>query len=193
MSPSRGLDRVRERLASGWVLAVFGAIYLVSQVVIANLADRVGPDEILALQTSGFTASDYRATFARWDAAGTMPFYRAHFVFDDLHWLWYALSLGALLALGLDAARLSRRWNPVLVIPFAAGLLDCLENGLQHVFLLQPDYVTVIDPLPAISTVASIVKWLLALSSLVLIVAFFVRAAVQRRLPPPGGVATTNR
>jgi hypothetical protein len=110
VSSPRGLDRARLVLASRWLAAVFGTIYLVSQVVIANVVDRVQREEILALQTTGFTAGDYRATFARWDAAGTMPFYRAHFVFDDLHWAWYAIALGALLALGLDAARLSRRW-----------------------------------------------------------------------------------
>ena len=180
-------------LASGWLAAVFGTIYLVSQIVIANIADHVGPEEILALQTTGFSASDYRAAFARWDAAGTMPFYRAHFVFDDLHWLWYAIALGALLALGLDAARLSRRWNAVLLMPFAAGLLDCLENGLQHVFLLDPGYVTIVDPLPAMSTIASITKWVLALASTVLVAAFFVRAATLRRTAPPAGVASAKR
>src|SRR5690606_20159046 len=69
VSPPRGLDRARRVLASGWLAAVFGTIYLVSQIVIANIADHVGPEEILALQTTGFSASDYRATFARWDAA----------------------------------------------------------------------------------------------------------------------------
>jgi hypothetical protein len=78
-------------------------------------------------------------------------------------------------------------------MPFAAGLLDCLENSLQYVFLLDPGYATIVDPLPAISTAASIVKWLLALASTVLVAVFFVRAATLRRTSPSGGAASAAR
>lgn len=94
----------------------------------------------------------------------------------------YAIALSALLALALDAARLSARWNVVLLFPLLAGIQDAVENGLQHVFLSQPGYSTMIDPLPAISTVASTGKWILFVGSFLLIGSLYLRAwQVARR------------
>jgi hypothetical protein len=171
-----GLDGARKLLASKGLLALFGSIYLVSQVVIAILVHPLGTDQMVGLQVTGFSAADYRATFGAWEAAGSMPFYHAHLVFDDVHWLWYSISLSALLALGLDAARLSSGWNPVLLLPPLAGIQDCIENGLQHVFLSQPGYAALIDPLPAISTIASIGKWILVVASFLLIAGLYLHA-----------------
>jgi hypothetical protein len=170
------LTRARELLAHKGLLALFGSIYLVSQVVIAVLVHPLGTRRMVGLQLSGFSAADYRSTFAAWEAAGTMPFYRAHLIFDDLHWIWYAIALSAFLALALKAARLSAGWNFVLLFPVLAGIQDCIENGLQHVFLSQPGYSAMIDPLPAISTAASIGKWILFIGSFLLIGALYLRA-----------------
>jgi len=49
------------------------------------------------------------------------------------------------------------------VLPLAFGLLDFFENQIQHVFLSAPDFSTIVDPLPLISTAASDLKWLLML------------------------------
>ena len=176
MIPQSKLERLRELLAQKWLLALFGSIFLVSQVVIAIVLHPLGTHTMVGLQVTGFTAEIYRATFAAWEAAGTMPFYHAHFVFDNVHPVWYSIALSVCLALGLDAARLSDRWNIVILFPLVAGILDVIENGLQQVFLSHPQYLTMIDPLPAISTVASIGKWSLALPSIVLIVWFYLRA-----------------
>jgi len=170
------LDGARRHLSSKGLLALFGGIYLVSQTVIAILVHPLGTDQMVGLQLTGFSAADYRDTFGAWEAAGRMPFYHAHLIFDDLHWLWYAIAGSVLLALSLDAARLSDRWNRVLLFPPLAGLQDCVENGLQHVFLSQPGYAALIDPLPAISTLASIGKWTLFLGSILLIAGFQLRA-----------------
>ncbi len=163
------LAKARELLAHKGLLALFGSIYLVSQVVIAILVHPLGTQQMVSLQLSGFSAAEYARVFAAWEAKGSMGFYRAHLVFDDLHWIWYAITLSACLALALDTARLPSRWNVVLLFPPLAGIQDCIENGLQHVFLSQPGYVALINPLPAISTAASIGKWILFLGSFLLI------------------------
>lgn len=175
MTALPSLEKARELLAHRGLLGFFGGIYLVSQVVIATLVHPLGTQQMVLLQVTGFSAADYLQTFATWEAAGTMPFYVAHLIFDDLHWIWYSIALSAFLALGLNAAHRSRRWNVVLLFPLIAGVLDGIENGLQHVFLSEPRYQLIIDPLPAISTVASIGKWILFLSSFLLIAYFYLR------------------
>lgn len=177
------LAKAREILARKGLLALFGSVYVVSQLVIAILVHPLGTRRMVELQLTGFSAAEYARTFAAWEAAGTMPFYRAHLVFDDLHWIWYAIALSALLASALNAARLSGRWNVVLLFPPLAGIQDCIENGLQHVFLSEPSYSTLIDPLPAISTAASTGKWILVIASFVLIGALYVYAwrSAERR------------
>lgn len=178
-----GLAGARKHLANRGLLALFGGVYLISQGVIAILVHPLGTDRMVGLQLTGFTAADYLATFGAWETAGSMPFYRAHLIFDDLHWIWYAIALSVLLALGLEAARLSDRWNAVLLLPPLAGIQDCIENGLQHVFLSQPGYAALIDPLPAISTVASIGKWILFIGSFLLIAGLFLRAGRTTERP----------
>jgi hypothetical protein len=163
------LQSARGFLAHKGLLAFFGVIYAVSQVIIATLVDPLVSERMVGLQVTGFAATDYAATFSAWQAEGTMPFYHAHLIFDDVHWIWYSIFLSVALALSLEAARLSDRWNVVLTFPLIAGVNDWIENGLQHVFLSGTDYQMIVDPLPAISTTASIVKWIFFLGSFVLI------------------------
>jgi len=164
-----GLRTVRSLLSRRGLLLLFGAVYGVSQVIIVILVEPLAPARMVALQLTGFTPADYVATFSGWEAEGTLPFYHAHLIFDDVHWVWYTVFLSVCLALSLDAARLSDRWNIVLLFPLVAGINDGFENGLQHVFLSAPDYQMIIAPLPAISTSASILKWIFFIGSFLLI------------------------
>lgn len=163
------LRTARTFLAHKGLLAFFGAIYAVSQVIIAVVVDPLVPERMVGLQVTGFAVSDYLTTFAAWTSEGTMPFYHAHLIFDDVHWIWYSIFLSVALALSLEAAKLSDRWNIVLTFPLIAGVNDWFENGLQHVFLSGANYQMIVDPLPAISTTASIIKWIFFLGSFLLI------------------------
>lgn len=163
------LRSARTFLAHKGLLAFFGAIYVVSQIIIVTVLDPLVPERMVALQVTGFAASDYVAMFSAWQAEGKMSFYHAHLIFDDVHWIWYSIFLSVALAVSLDAARLSERWNIVLTFPLIAGVNDWFENGLQHVFLSGADYQMIVDPLPAICTTASIIKWILFLGSFLLI------------------------
>jgi len=174
------LEKVRNTLGQLWMVLVFGTVYLVSQITIGALLEQAGPRDIGILQVTGFTADTYIDTFQRWEAKGTMPFYRAHFVVDGIHWLWYTLSLLALLSFALQRANAPPHYNAVLVLPLIAGPCDALENAIQHIFLSEPDYVAIVNPLPLISTLASITKWSLVIAALLALATLTIKALRNR-------------
>ena len=159
---TRAFRSFAQSLGRTWVIAVLGVIYVVSQTaILVTLAPAIS--EMLRLQCLGFTAERTLAIFHGWEASGAIDAYRAHFRLDDFHWLWYAGFFTALLGRLLERRPVSHRFDSVLVLPLASGLLDLLENQIQHVFLGAPGFATVVDPLPLISTAASILKWGLVL------------------------------
>jgi len=157
---------------------VFGVVYAVSQLTILLLVAPLGR-ELGELQVSGFTAATYVDVFRRWEAAGVMDAYRSHFLLDDVHWVWYASLLTVLLCTLFERHRISHRFDWVLVVPLAAGLCDAYENHLQHVFLASADHVAVVDPLPLLSTIASITKWTLAAGCVLLSLALGLRGRTR--------------
>lgn len=137
------LQAIRTRLSYWWILIATGAIFIVSQTTIGLLVEAIGPLDIIRLQVTESTASGYLATFHRWEAEGLMPFYRAHFIIDGVHWIWYTLLLLTMLSLALTAANAPRTWNALLLLPIIAGPCDALENTIQQVFLSDPGYATI--------------------------------------------------
>ena len=127
------------------------------------------------------------ALFGAWEASGDMAFYRAHFLLDDVHWIWYTMFLTAALCRLFDRFEISSEHNWFLLLPLASGLLDWYENHLQHVFLSSADFATIIDPLPLYSTLASDIKWVLALLYLGTTIVLVARLAfgVNRSEPTP--------
>jgi hypothetical protein len=83
-------------------------------------------------------------------------------ILDDVHWIWYAGLFTTLLCRLFDRHGVAHKYDWVLLLPLASGLLDCYENHLQHVFLSASDFATIVYPLPLLSTVASDIKWLLS-------------------------------
>ena len=162
MANSLSLENLRRQLGRTWIIVLFGLVYLVSQVTIIII---LGPieDAMIKLQTTGTSGTDYMSVFGAWAASGDMAFYRAHFILDDIHWVWYTIFITALLCRLFDRFQISSERNWFLVLPLASGLLDWYENRLQHIFLSSDDFSTIIDPLPLYSTLASDTKWLLAL------------------------------
>lgn len=155
------LETLRRELGQTWIIVLFGVAYLVSQVTIIII---LGPieDAMLKLQATGVSVADYLSVFGAWQASGDMAFYRAHFLLDDFHWVWYTVFFTALLCRLFDRFEISSERNWFLSLPLASGLLDWYENHLQHIFLSSADFATIIDPLPLYSTVASDIKWVLA-------------------------------
>ena len=179
MADLLSLPNLRRELGRTWLIAVFGVAYAVSQVTIIVI---LGPieDAMIKLQTTGFSASDYTSVFAAWVESGEMAAYRAHFILDDVHWIWYAGLFTALLSWLFERKQVSHRHDWVLLLPLASGLLDWFENRLQHVFLSSPDFATIVDPLPLFSTVASDVKWLFAVVYILLSLVMLARLGLAR-------------
>ena len=165
MTNGISLDNLRPELGRTWIIVLFGIAYLVSQVTIIII---LGPieDAMLKLQMTGTSVADYVSVFGAWEASGDMAFYRAHFLLDDYHWILYTVFFTALLCRLFDRFEISGARNWFLVLPLSSGLLDWYENRLQHIFLDSADFTTIIDSLPLFSTLASDVKWVLALSYL---------------------------
>ena len=182
MTDALSLANLRRELGRTWLIVVFGVAYVISQVTIIAI---LGPieDTMIRLQTTGTSASDYIAVFGAWQESGQMAAYRAHFILDDVHWIWYVGLATTLLSWLFERQSVSHRCDWVLLLPLASGLLDWYENQLQHVFLSSPDFATIVDPLPLYSTMASDVKWVLALVYIVLAVAFVARLALGRGSP----------
>lgn len=144
------------------MIVVLGLATLGSQLAILVTLDRIG-FELLRLQCFGFSAAETLRVFRSWEASGALDAYRAHFAFDDVHWLWYSLFFTAVLGRLFERRGVTHRLDWILALPIASGLLDVLENQIQHVFLSTPDFSRIVDPLPLISTAASNLKWLLVL------------------------------
>jgi hypothetical protein len=155
-------DKFRRELGRTWIITLFGIVYLISQVTIVII---LGPieDAMLKLQITGTSVADYLSVFGAWQASGDMAIYRAHFLLDDVHWIWYTIFFTALLCRLFDRFEISSDRNWFLWLPLASGLLDWYENHLQHFFLSAENFSTIFDPLPLYSTLASDIKWVLAL------------------------------
>ena len=179
MAELLSLPNLRRELGRTWLIAVFGVAYAISQVTIIVI---LGPieDAMIKLQITGVSASDYRAVFSAWQESGAMAAYRAHFILDDVHWIWYAGLFTALLCWLFERKQVSHRHDWVLLLPLASGLLDWFENRLQHVFLSSSDFATIVDPLPLFSTVASDVKWLFAVVYILLSLLMLIQLALGR-------------
>lgn len=170
---------MRKKLSNPWLILIFGLVSLMSQLVIALVLEKIGIKTLLLLQISVFSADEYIQIFNQWTQQGLMPFYQAHFIFDNIHWLWYSLFLSTLLAASLEKANIAPRFDFVLAIPFVAGICDVFENRIQLVFLSNPNFLSIIDPLPLLSTCASLTKWILAIITFALIAYFQIKRPSQ--------------
>lgn len=175
------LDVLRHRFDQGWIITAAGLAYVVSQATILVILGPIA-DAMFRLQLLGVSASEYVAVFGAWQASGEIAFYRAHFVLDDVHWVWYSVFFTALLSRLFNRFEVSPAWNWILLLPVASGLLDWFENRLQHVFLSADEFTTIVDPLPLVSTLASDTKWLLALCYVAISLVLLARIRAGKRV-----------
>jgi hypothetical protein len=158
------LDRYRDRISSAKVILLFGIIYIVSQIIIANILHPLDSRLFLKAQTT-FSREIYLNLLQGWEQAGMMGRYRLHFYFDFIHPVWYSIFISALLAKGMNLNRWSSRFNILLLIPFIAGMMDLVENVFHALFI--SNYSTISDHHIFLSALASNTKWALALGSLI--------------------------
>lgn len=171
------MTRARAKLDSWLLITVFGALYFASQAMLAVIVDPLGHD-MLFVQTT-LSADEVRAIFARWEAAGLLDTYLAHYRFDMIHPLWYGVFLAALLAKGMNANAIPAKYDNLLLVPFVAAACDVVENFLHLNYI--HDRATITTGNVLISNGAANLKWLLAIGSVVAVIALAVRAQRQRR------------
>ena len=177
------LKNLRHELGHTWLIAFFGIAYAISQITIIVILGPIA-DAIIKLQTTGISAKDYLTVFRNWEESGGMNFYRAHFVLDDIHWIWYAGLFTVLLCRLFERHGVAHRHDWVLLLPLSSGLLDWYENHLQHIFLSADDFATIVDPLPLFSTIASDVKWLFSAIYITISIVLIVRLLLRGRAIP---------
>ncbi len=173
------IRNLAQAMGRTWVIVVLGLAYVVSQIVILVTLEPVRA-ELLRLQCCVTSAAETREIFRVWQASGAMDAYRAHFILDDVHWVWYAGFFTAVLGRLFERRGVTHRLDWILVLPLASGLLDVFENQIQHVFLSTPDFSMVVNPLPLISTVASDLKWVLVVVYVGVIVVLMFGRGLQR-------------
>src|SRR3989338_5977590 len=168
---------LRQRLDSWTLIIVFGVIYFASQITIGVIVHPLGPD-MLAVQTS-LSADAVRAIFARWEAAGLLGTYAAHYTLDMVHPLWYGVFLAALLAKGFNANGVAAKWNLLLLVPVVAALCDVTENLVHLSFLADRANITAAAVL--FGNGAAMVKWLLAIGSVAAVIVLAMQARRARK------------
>ncbi len=180
MTDGLSLANLRSELGRTWLITLFGIAYAISQISIIVI---LGPIEeaMINLQTTGVSADAYLTVFRDWEASGGMTFYRAHFILDDVHWVWYTGLFTTALCRLFDSHGVAHKYDWVLLLPVGSGLLDWYENRLQHIFLSASDFATIVDPLPLYSTVASDVKWLFSAVYLSLTFILLIRLFLKGR------------
>jgi hypothetical protein len=180
MNNSLALTNIRVQLGRIWLIALFGIAYIISQTTILLILGPIN-EAMLELQLGGTSAAEYLTVFRDWVTSGDMDFYRAHFILDDPHPIWYAGLFTTLLCWQFERLNVSHKYNWMLLLPLGSGLLDWYENKLQHIFLSTSDFSTIIDPLPLYSTLASDIKWLFSLIYISLSIVLIVRIIKKRR------------
>jgi len=171
------LATLRQRLDSWPMIIVFGLLYFASQIAIAVIVHPLGSD-MLFVQTT-LSAEEVRAIFAKWDAAGLAGTYAAHYRFDMIHPLWYAVFLASMLAKGFDANDVSSRANGLILLPFVAGCCDVIENTIHLRFLA--DRANITQTAVLVANGSALAKWAILAGSVLGVVVLALSARRGRK------------
>lgn len=171
------LARIYERLASRKIAVIFGILYLINQIIIYSILSRLGPDALRFQLT--FSSQVFAGILAKWGDAG-LKIYLSHFYFDFHHVILYSVCLGSSIAV------LTHRKGQApssfalfaFVLPFAAAILDALENTLHLIMIFHRACLT--PTLVAVSGTATNIKWLLAFVSVILVFYFGLKKLMAR-------------
>lgn len=163
--------KVSKFLESPWLLRLIAVLYLISQITIGIILHPLGIKAVLRMQTTT-SARIMAEILDRWSADGQLVRFITHFYPDFLHPVWYGLLLVFLMFRILGNASVSRRWNYALFLPLIAAAMDYLENFLHLSFVFRRECLT--DITAAIAGVASMLKWVMAGLSVMVIAGFYI-------------------
>jgi hypothetical protein len=169
-------------LASRWPVIAACALLTVAFLLFFAATEHAAPEGtpgVVELQLA-FSEARFDDIAERWAEAGTLEVQRRNLWIDLLFPFAYSFLLFGLLGAATTHAetRPGRGLILLLSLPFVAGLLDWLENGLL-LFVLGPGGDRAHGLIVLSSTVAS-VKWILLVTSVIAITAAFARKVLQR-------------
>ena len=172
------LEKMRMIFDSRRVISGSAILYAASQITIGLILLPLGPARVLELQTS-VSPEFISSVLGDWRAAGTLRVFINHFYLDFFHPFFYGALLLALMARFLNVARVSPRWNWLLLAPILAAAMDLCENILYVAFIADRSNITVLTSV--LSGLASITKWALVGLSVIIISALFVKWVIKHR------------
>jgi hypothetical protein len=163
------------------LIAIFGILYLASQLKIASIIYPLGID-FLHLQT---TLSDdtFKKIVSGWIASGQIDIYYMHFCLDNLHPAWYSIFLSLLTARAFKINDVNPNISFLILMPFLAGICDLTEN-MMHLYFLG-ELVRATPELVAFSGTMTNIKWLLSLSGVAIAAFFFCTHFVKKFIIKP--------
>lgn len=168
------------RTLANWKLVlVTGVLYFLSQILIGHILERIGPADVLALQTT-FSAHRFLEILGQWGERG-VSVYMSHFTLDFIHPVWYALFLSSFMAwlTARPEKEPSRGMLILFFLPYVAGACDLIENTI-HVLLLRR-VVPVSEAPVFFSALCANTKWLLAGISVIAVLALGVKRLFRKR------------
>jgi hypothetical protein len=194
------MERLSRFVAQRWVLWTALLFSVLALVAFARFdgARPIGTPGVVALQLA-FSAEAFRRILALWGAAGAEAYWRATLLADSWFPIAYSVLLSSVTTRLLVRSSLgsAERWRSAIALPFAAAILDWVENTL-HLMLLR----SVLSPalsaseglyqadqsgslLVAMASTAAVIKWGLLAVSLVAILLMTVRV-IRLRLMQRG-------
>ncbi|MDY6825132.1 MAG: hypothetical protein SWH68_15265 [Thermodesulfobacteriota bacterium] len=153
------LSSLRKKIGTRRMAVVSGSLFVCSQVTIYFIIRDLPPEKLLALQTT-FSRETFLSIIGAWKLGGVLPAFKAHFYVDFFHPVWYSVFLASLMAICLNINGIHRKYDILLLIPFAAGFLDLVENTV-HVVILSNIAGATRGKILA-GALAATAKWLLA-------------------------------
>jgi hypothetical protein len=152
---------ISQKSDSNILIAAFGIIYFLSQMIIGSIIHPLGTADALRLQTT-FSSDVFKEIASRWIASGGVNLYYGHFYFDNFHPIWYSIFLSLLIARTFKINNVNPKFNFIILTPFVAGICDFFENMMHLYFLADLNRATPV--LVALSGTFTNTKWLLSLS-----------------------------
>lgn len=165
------------------MLLFFGGLFLVSQVSIAIVVEPVGIGHFLRLQTT-LSVDTFAALVVDMYQRGVAEHYLAHYYYDFVHPVWYAMLLALLLGNGMNLNAVPARFNRLLLLPFLAGFFDLIENAL-HLYMII-DTANIRAALVWIANGAAIGKWVVVSVGVLAILVLYGRWLRRRPAGGPG-------
>ncbi len=161
-----------------YAMIISGVIYIFSQLAIMSILSPIGSDSVISFQLT-FNRESMAALLNSWGDGGIETF-KKHFYLDFFHPLWYGAFL--FFTMLFVKTKLSRYQDSTAVpkyvyLPFVAAFFDCAENFLEIEIIDRRFNLT--DTLVIAAGLTSLLKWLIALASILIIIALAVQLALR--------------